>query len=139
MHIRDFSVNDSSVPDEYKGTFKAFTLPNSYGMQHLKALQQAGLSHLHLLPVFDIATINENKSEWQSPSFQQLAQYGPAAEDQQALVSATSDQDAFNWGYDPWHYTTPEGSYSTNPDGAAAHPRVPRDGSRRSTRPACGW
>ena len=118
LHIRDFSVNDATVPDELKGTFMAFTLPDSNGMRHLQALQEAGLSHLHLLPVFDIATINENKAEWQSPTFAQLAQYGPAAEDQQALVSATADEDGFNWGYDPWHYTTPEGSYATNPDGA---------------------
>jgi len=25
--------------------------------------------------------------------------------------------DPFNWGYDPYHYTVPEGSYSTNPQG----------------------
>ena len=31
-------------------------------------------------------------------------------------VAAT---DGFNWGYDPLHWTTPEGSYATNPDGAA--------------------
>lgn len=30
-----------------------------------------------------------------------------------------ADTDSFNWGYDPFHYTTPEGSYSTNPDGSA--------------------
>ncbi len=30
-----------------------------------------------------------------------------------------ADTDGFNWGYDPWHYTTPEGSYATDPDGPA--------------------
>ncbi|MGD8586585.1 MAG: alpha-amylase family glycosyl hydrolase, partial [Chloroflexota bacterium] len=59
IHVRDFSVNDPSVPDELKGTFKAFTLEDSNGMRHLEALADAGLTHLHLLPVFDIATINE--------------------------------------------------------------------------------
>jgi pullulanase-type alpha-1,6-glucosidase len=34
-------------------------------------------------------------------------------------VAAVADRDAFNWGYDPWHYTVPEGSYSTQPDGSA--------------------
>jgi pullulanase len=29
------------------------------------------------------------------------------------------DQDGYNWGYDPYHYGTPEGSYSTNPYGIA--------------------
>ena len=26
-------------------------------------------------------------------------------------------KDAYNWGYDPYHYTVPEGSYATDPDG----------------------
>jgi pullulanase len=44
---------------------------------HLQALQEAGLTHLHLLPVFDIATINENKAEWQSPDPAVLASIRP--------------------------------------------------------------
>ncbi|HYO87443.1 MAG TPA: pullulanase-type alpha-1,6-glucosidase, partial [Candidatus Limnocylindrales bacterium] len=36
--------------------------------------------------------------------------------DQQALVNETRDADAFNWGYDPYHFTAPEGSYSTDPN-----------------------
>jgi pullulanase-type alpha-1,6-glucosidase len=67
--------------------------------------------------VFDIATINENKAEWQSPDPAVLASYPPDSPEQQALVGATRDLDPFNWGYDPFHYTVPEGSYSTNPDG----------------------
>ena len=34
-------------------------------------------------------------------------------------MRAVADADPFNWGYDPWHYTVPEGSYSTDPDGPA--------------------
>jgi pullulanase-type alpha-1,6-glucosidase len=117
LHVRDFSVNDPTVPDELKGTFKAFTLADSNGVQHLQALQQAGLKLLHLLPTMDIATINENKAEWQAPTFDELGAFGPASQEQQALLEQTIDQDAFNWGYDPWHYTVPEGSYSTDPDG----------------------
>ena len=117
IHVRDFSVNDPSVPDELEGTFKAFTLDGTYGVEHLKALEAAGLSHLHLLPVFDIATINEDKSQWQSPDSAVLTTYPPDSEEQQAAVTAVEDLDGFNWGYDPLHYTTPEGSYSTNPDG----------------------
>ena len=117
VHVRDFSVSDPLVPDEFKGTFKAFTLFKTYGMRHLKALQQNGLTHLHLLPVFDIATINENKAEWQEPDPDELATYPPDSDQQQAAVTAVEDLDGFNWGYDPFHYTTPEGSYSTDPDG----------------------
>ena len=117
IHVRDFSAYDASVPDALKGTFKAFTLPTSNGTQHLKALEEAGLTHLHILPAFDIATINENKAEWQNPDPAVLATYPPDSDQQQMAIGAVADQDAFNWGYDPYHYTVPEGSYSTNPDG----------------------
>jgi pullulanase len=117
LHVRDFSVNDPSVPQEYKGTFKAFTLDDSHGMRHLKALANAGLTHLHLLPVFDIATINENMAERVEPDWNELASYPPDSEQQQAIIGEIRDQDAYNWGYDPYHYTTPEGSYSTDADG----------------------
>ncbi len=117
IHVRDFSANDPSVPDELKGTYKAFTLDNTYGINHLEALADAGLSHLHLLPVFDIATINEDKTTWQAPDPAVLATYPPDSDQQQAAVTATENLDAFNWGYDPFHYTTPEGSYSTDPNG----------------------
>jgi pullulanase-type alpha-1,6-glucosidase len=119
IHVRDFSVHDPSVPDELKGTFTAFTLPDTYGSRHLRALQGAGLTHLHLLPTFDIATINEDKSTWQTPDPAVLASYPPDSDQQQALIGALRDQDPFNWGYDPFHFTVPEGSYSTDPDGPA--------------------
>jgi pullulanase-type alpha-1,6-glucosidase len=116
VHVRDFSVSDPLVLPQDRGTYKAFTYMNSYGMLHLRDLAAAGLTHLHLLPVFDIATINEDKSTWQEPDFTG-ADMSPASEDQQAAVTAVADTDAFNWGYDPFHYTVPEGSYSTVPTG----------------------
>jgi pullulanase len=118
LHVRDFSAGDLTVlPAEMRGTFKAFTHLSSNGMRHLAALSFAGLTHVHLLPSFDIATIDEDKSQWQSPG--DLSGYPPASEQQQAAVMKVADKDGFNWGYDPWHYTVPEGSYSTNPDGPA--------------------
>jgi len=117
LHVRDFSMNDASVPEEYRGTFMAFTVPESNGMQHLAGLAQSGLTYLHLLPVFDMATINEVKAEQQNPDPTVLATFPSDSEEQQAAVNAVRDADGFNWGYDPYHYTTPEGSYSTNPDG----------------------
>lgn len=118
LHVRDFSIQDETVPEDYRGTYMAFTVEESNGMAHVQALAEAGLSHLHLLPVFDIATIEEDRSAQINPSFDELATYPPDSEEQQAIISATADQDGFNWGYDPFHYTTPEGSYSTNPDGS---------------------
>ncbi len=117
LHIRDFSAYDQSVPVEHRGTYLAFTHFNANGMAHLDQLANAGLTHLHLLPNFDIATINENRAEWVNPDPTELATYPPDSEEQQAIVESVVDQDAFNWGYDPFHYNVPEGSYSTDPNG----------------------
>jgi pullulanase-type alpha-1,6-glucosidase len=119
LHVRDFSANDASVPEAERGTFKAFTR-DSNGTRHLTRLAKAGVTHVHLLPVFDIATINENRAEQQQPAGD-LASMAPNSEQQQAAVNAVRDTDAFNWGYDPFHYTVPEGSYATNPEGT---PRI---------------
>ena len=35
----------------------------------------------------------------------------------QELYGYLRGVDSFNWGYDPYHYTTPEGSYATNAEG----------------------
>jgi pullulanase-type alpha-1,6-glucosidase len=117
LHVRDFSAQDASVPEALRGTFKAFTLRNSKGMRHLRGLAEAGLTHVHLLPAFDIATVPEDRSQWQGPG--DLSGFPPDSDQQQAAVMAVRDQDGFNWGYDPWHYTAPEGSYATDPDGSA--------------------
>ncbi|WP_372773747.1 type I pullulanase [Mangrovibacterium sp.] len=90
LHVRDFSMSESSGM-KYKGQFLAFTeegrlTPEGLrsGIDHLKEL---GITHVHLLPVFDFFTVDE---------FDPLKKY--------------------NWGYDPLNYNSPEGSYSTNPD-----------------------
>jgi len=117
LHLRDFSINDASVTESNRGTYKAFTERKSDGMRHLRGLAEAGLTHIHLLPLFDIASINENAAERTEPDAALLATYPPNSTLQQAAVAAVADEDGFNWGYDPFHYTAPEGSYSTNPDG----------------------
>ena len=52
------------------------------------------------------------------------------ATEQQACIAAVADADGFNWGYDPYHYSAPEGSYAVEPGGRSARRRVPRDGRR---------
>ena len=116
LHVRDFSISDKTVPARHRGTYVAFTDRNSDGMRHLRQLARSGLNTVHLLPVNDIATIEERRSAQQQPDCD-LAAYPPDSEEQQACVSAVAGQDGFNWGYDPLHYTTPEGSYATNPEG----------------------
>jgi pullulanase-type alpha-1,6-glucosidase len=118
LSVRDFSMADASVPAEKRGTFAAFTDPNTVGMKHLKALGDAGVTHLHLLPAFDFATIPEKRADQKQPACDP-ATLPPDSEQQQACVMAVADADGYNWGYDPLHYTVPEGGYATNPNGAA--------------------
>ncbi|MGA8742878.1 MAG: pullulanase-type alpha-1,6-glucosidase [Terracidiphilus sp.] len=114
LHVRDFSVNDLSVPASDRGMYEAFNDQNSNGMRHLRALAQSGLKAVHVLPSFHFASVNEDKSTWIVPTG--LAQYPPDGEQQQAAVTASQTNPAYNWGYDPVHYMTPEGSYAINPD-----------------------
>ncbi len=112
LHVRDFSISDASVSAAQRGKYGAFAESNSKGMQHLKAMSAAGLTDVHLLPVFDLATVPEQGCT--SPSSQALSNAAPDSESQQAAVMAGAATDCFNWGYDPWHYTAPEGSYASD-------------------------
>ncbi|MGC5629387.1 pullulanase-type alpha-1,6-glucosidase [Georgenia sp. Z1344] len=116
LHVRDFSISDETVPEELRGTYGAFALEGTDGVEHLEELADAGMNTIHLLPTFDIATIEEDRAEQVVP---EIPDAGPASTEQQAAVSAVADQDAFNWGYDPLHYSVPEGSYASdgNQDG----------------------
>ncbi|MGA5288030.1 pullulanase-type alpha-1,6-glucosidase [Streptomyces pseudogriseolus] len=116
LHIRDFSVADRTA--DHPGTYLAFTDKDSDGSRHLRELAEAGTSYVHLLPAFDIATIPEKKSD-QATVDCDLASYPADSDKQQECVAKAAAKDAYNWGYDPYHYTVPEGSYATDPDGTA--------------------
>ena len=147
-HIRDFSANDASLSNPaFRGKYKAFSEKNSTAINHLKSLQKAGLNNIHLLPTFDIATVNEDSSARLSlddsleklctivenaaicqqnydgqQSIEALLQtYNVTGQDAQALVSDIRQVDNYNWGYDPFHYTVPEGSYAMDANGV---PRI---------------
>ncbi len=88
IHVRDFSNKIAS--SQYKGKYLAFTergLVNEHGKPiGVDYLVQLGITHVHILPMYDFATIDE-----------------------------ATPEDEFNWGYDPKNYNVPEGSYSTDP------------------------
>jgi pullulanase-type alpha-1,6-glucosidase len=117
LHVRDFSVSDPSVPAAHRGTYLAFA-DEGNGAKHLRRLAQAGLNTVHLLPTFDIASIGEDPAKQQLPACD-LEAFPPDSEDQQACVTAVAGKDAFNWGYDPFHWLAPEGSYATQREGLA--------------------
>ncbi|WP_229487503.1 alpha-1,6-glucosidase domain-containing protein [Pseudoduganella lutea] len=114
LHIRDFSATDNTVPAAHRGKYLAFTDTEAAPMRHLKSLQKAGMTHVHLLPSYDFSSVDE------AGCVTPVIPGGAAdATTQQAAVAATRDTDCFNWGYDPVHYNTPEGSYATDAkDGA---------------------
>ena len=114
LHVRDFSVDDPTVPASLKGTYDAFADLSSNGMRHLHSLAQAGLKAVHILPSFHFDGVDENKANWQSPG--DLSQYPPDGTQQQAAVANVQGNDAYNWGYNPVHYMAPEGAYAINPD-----------------------
>ncbi|MFP4661813.1 MAG: type I pullulanase [Halanaerobiales bacterium] len=88
VHLRDFSSSENSGiinRNKYLAFTENGTVNNNglrTGIDHLKEL---GITHIHLQPVFDFATVDD-----------------------------LSDNQ-YNWGYDPYFYNVPEGSYSTNP------------------------
>ncbi|MGO0576609.1 pullulanase-type alpha-1,6-glucosidase [Ornithinimicrobium panacihumi] len=122
LHVRDFSMADPDVPAELRGSYLAFA-EDGYGRRHLEALAEAGMNTVHLLPTFDIASIEEDPAAQTTPDCD-LGSYAPDSEEQQACVMAQADTDAFNWGYDPWHFMAPEGSYASTAEAAHGGERV---------------
>ncbi|MGA8978029.1 MAG: pullulanase-type alpha-1,6-glucosidase, partial [Pedococcus sp.] len=122
LQVRDFSVNDTTVSAENRGSYLAFA-ENGNGTKHLKALAAAGLNTVHLLPTFDIASIEEDPAKQSKPACD-LESFAPDSEQQQACIEPTRAGDAFNWGYDPWHWMAPEGSYASTAAKADGGARV---------------
>ncbi len=88
VHVRDLSLHPASGIRQ-KGKFLGFTETGTRGPGGVKTgldhLVELGLTHVHLLPINDFASVDESLP-------------GPA----------------YNWGYDPLHYSVPEGSYATD-------------------------
>ncbi len=93
-HIRDFSIDENSGI-KHKGQYLGFVergTKNSFGQSTgIDHIIELGATHVHLLPTFDFASIDESKR----------------------------DSSQYNWGYDPQNYNVPEGSYSSDPSKGA--------------------
>ncbi len=88
-HVRDFSISENSGirnKGKYLGFTEADTKTKNGIATGLAHLIELGITHVHLLPVSDFCTVDEEKP-----------------------------LEKYNWGYDPLHFNAPEGSYSTNP------------------------
>jgi pullulanase len=108
LHVRDFSASDTSVPTADRGKYNAFARSDSLGMRHLAELSRAGLTHVHLLPAFDIASVNEGGCT--TPA---ISNTDPISTRPQSIVTRDKEKDCFNWGYDPKHFGAPDGSYAS--------------------------
>ena len=118
LHVRDFSREDARVPERLRGSYLAFGA-DGHGREHLRGLAAAGLTTVHLLPVYDLTSVLEDPLDQRHPDPRELAALPPDSPEQQQRVRRTALHDAFNWGYDPWHFLAPEGSYTSSP--GAAH------------------
>jgi len=95
LHIRDLTSQDAWGGDvEYSKTYMGFTvLGTSFTnptngvtvSTGLDHLIELGITHVHLLPTYDQGNWNDERDM------------------------------AFNWGYNPDNYNSPEGGYSTDP------------------------
>ncbi|GAA1397114.1 pullulanase-type alpha-1,6-glucosidase [Luteococcus peritonei] len=122
LHVRDFSMADDLVPAEHRGSYLAFT-HDGRGARHLRSLARAGLNTVHLLPCFDVCSIPETHA-LPGPDEQQLSALPPDSHAQQRLVMQASSEDRYNWGYDPYHWGVPEGSYASSAEAADGLGRV---------------
>lgn len=92
VHVADFTASKSSNV-KHRGKFLGMAQDNTFyenvstGLDHLEEL---GITHVHLLPVYDFISVDEKKD---------IIKY----------------EDNYNWGYDPELYNCLEGSYSTDP------------------------
>ncbi len=90
VHHRDFSVHPNSGIQN-KGKFLAMTEDGTVtplgDKTGIDHLKELGVTHVHILPSYDYNSVDETRL----------------------------DEPQYNWGYDPFNYNAPEGSYSTNP------------------------
>ncbi len=90
VHVRDLSMHPQSGIRE-KGKFLGLAQLGTRGPAGVRTgldhLLELGLTHVHLLPTNDFASIDEAQP-----------------------VGANR----YNWGYDPLNYSVPEGSYATD-------------------------
>jgi pullulanase len=88
-HIRDFTIHPESGVT-HKGKYLGMSEPNTKGPNEtstgLSYLKELGITHVELLPFNDFAGVDEKN---------------PSKD--------------YNWGYNPLHFNTPEGSYATDP------------------------
>lgn len=96
VHVRDFTIADSSIPQKKRGTYEGF-------IEKIPYLKKLGITHVQLLPVQNWYYGNEMNRSYES--------------------GMATDHSNYNWGYDPHNYHTPEGWYASDPNDPYARVR----------------
>ncbi len=89
LHVRDFSSHASSgiqARGKFLGLTEHGTATPAGQTTGLDYLRQLGITHVHLLPIYDYGSVDEAHPD-----------------------------ERYNWGYDPVNFNLPEGSYATCP------------------------
>jgi pullulanase len=90
IHLRDITIHPNSGVKN-RGKYLGLTEKDTRSPENmptaLSHLVELGITHVHLMPVFDFYTVDETKPL----------------------------DNQYNWGYDPLNFNVPEGSYSTDP------------------------
>ncbi|PAU69522.1 Amylopullulanase [Bifidobacterium italicum] len=97
-HVHDFSSNANSGVSEanrgkYLGMIENGTKNSEGKATGVDYLKELGVTHVQIQPMYDYLSVDETKP---------------------------TDDNNYNWGYDPENYNVPEGSYSSN----AADPKA---------------
>lgn len=88
-HVRDLTIHPESgiqLKGKYLGLAESGTKGPDGVATGLDHIAELGVTHVHLLPTYDFYSIDERDE----------------------------DVPHFNWGYDPFNYNVPEGSYATD-------------------------
>lgn len=88
MSVRDFTISPDSGVKARPGSYLAF-------IEKIPYLQALGVTHVQLMPVLNFYYTDETKTDYEA--------------------TGRSNDNNYNWGYDPHNYFTPEGWYAQNP------------------------
>ncbi|WP_320046581.1 alpha-1,6-glucosidase domain-containing protein [uncultured Ilyobacter sp.] len=114
-YVHLLPVNDfSTVPEENSFDLKNTTVRNV--REYFKIYDTGKIPNLDEITIAAEEIINSDSTL--DEIFNKLTtKYGCSGKYQQNLTQLIQENDKYNWGYDPFHYMVPDGSYATNPNG----------------------
>lgn len=87
MSVRDFTISPDANVKEAPGTYLSF-------IEKIPYLKNLGITHVQLMPVVNFYFTDETDRSYEA--------------------TGTTNDNNYNWGYDPHNYFTPEGWYASD-------------------------